>query len=315
MPEISIILPTYNGSRFIRQSIESCLAQTFVDFELIIVNDCSTDNTLDILNEYAEKDSRIKIVNNIINLKLPLSLNAGFEIAKGQYHTWTSDDNYYAPNALETLCNKLKADNQIDFIYTDYTLIDDKNNVIGEKRFNNINDSFTKWIGCGACFLYKSQIFKTVKGYSPAAFLIEDYDFFMRAYLDFQFYYYPSTNLYYYREHDSSLTAQHGKTVNLIAKIMIERQMSRLEKKLPKNDLALLYRKFAIFNATQVYQLTKSARYLQKLYALSPRQAFISVIYIIVMKTLQLIEASFKMIVIFAKCIFTSGTAKKDGFK
>lgn len=306
MPEISIVLPTYNGSRFIRQSIESCLAQTFVDFELIIVNDCSTDNTLDILHEYAKKDTRIKIVDNIANLKLPLSLNAGFNVAQGLYHTWTSDDNYYAPNALETLHNKLRADNQIDFIYTDYTLIDDKNNIIGEKRFNDINDSFTKWIGCGACFLYKAEIFKSIKGYSPAAFLIEDYDFFMRAYLDFKFCYFPGTNLYYYREHDSSLTAQHGKTVNLIAKIMIERQMGRLEEKLPKSDLALLYRKFAVFNALQVSQLNKASYYLQKLYRLSPKQAFISVVYISIKKLLQSIATAYKMIATFIKCIFTS---------
>ena len=306
MPEISIVLPTYNGSRFIRQSIESCLAQTFVDFELIIVNDCSTDNTLDILHEYAKKDTRIKIVDNIANLKLPLSLNAGFNVAQGLYHTWTSDDNYYAPNALETLHNKLRADNQIDFIYTDYTLIDDKNNIIGEKRFNDINDSFTKWIGCGACFLYKAEIFKSIKGYSPAAFLIEDYDFFMRAYLDFKFCYFPGTNLYYYREHDSSLTAQHGKTVNLIAKIMIERQMGRLEEKLPKSDLALLYRKFAVFNALQVSKLNKASYYLQKLYRLSPKQAFISVVYISIKKLLQSIATAYKMIATFIKCIFTS---------
>ena len=306
MPAISIVLPTYNGSRFIRQSIESCLAQTFVDFELIIVNDCSTDNTLDIINEYAKKDTRIKIVDNIANLKLPLSLNAGFNVAQGLYHTWTSDDNYYAPNALETLHNKLKANNQIDFIYTDYTLIDDKNNIIGEKRFNDINDSFTKWIGCGACFLYKAEIFKSIKGYSPAAFLIEDYDFFMRAYLDFKFCYFPGTNLYYYREHDSSLTAQHGKTVNLIAKIMIERQMGRLEEKLPKSDLALLYRKFAVFNALQVSQLNKASYYLQKLYRLSPKQAFISVVYISIKKLLQSIATAYKMIATFIKCIFTS---------
>ncbi|HXL56803.1 MAG TPA: glycosyltransferase family 2 protein, partial [Chitinophagaceae bacterium] len=102
-PAISIVLPTYNGSKYIRTSIESCLNQTFTDFELIIVNDCSTDNTASIIEEYAAKDSRIIIIHNAFNKKLPLSLNTGFDIAKGKYHTWTSDDNYFAPNALEIL--------------------------------------------------------------------------------------------------------------------------------------------------------------------------------------------------------------------
>ena len=58
-PVISIVLPTYNGAHYIRESIESCLTQTFTDFELIIVNDCSTDGTSAIIKEYAEKDKRI----------------------------------------------------------------------------------------------------------------------------------------------------------------------------------------------------------------------------------------------------------------
>src|ERR1017187_1387375 len=102
-PVISIVLPTYNGSKYIRTSIDSCLHQTFPNFELIIVNDCSTDDTASIVEEYVAKDDRIKIIHNIQNKKLPLSLNKGFEIAKGKYFTWTSDDNYYAPHALQTL--------------------------------------------------------------------------------------------------------------------------------------------------------------------------------------------------------------------
>ena len=61
---ISIILPTYNGQKFLSKSIESVLNQTYRNIELIIVNDCSTDNTFKICKKYAEKDSRIKIINN-----------------------------------------------------------------------------------------------------------------------------------------------------------------------------------------------------------------------------------------------------------
>src|SRR6266581_3781895 len=81
-PAISIVLPTYNGSKYIRTSIESCLNQTFTDFELIIVNDCSIDNTASIIEEYAAKDGRIIIIHNAFNKKLPLSLNTVYDIAK-----------------------------------------------------------------------------------------------------------------------------------------------------------------------------------------------------------------------------------------
>ena len=90
--KVSIILPTYNGKKYIRDSIESIINQTYTNWELIIVNDCSTDDTQKIIEEYQQKDKRIIVINNEKNLKLPASLNRGFEEASGEYYTWTSDD-------------------------------------------------------------------------------------------------------------------------------------------------------------------------------------------------------------------------------
>ena len=92
MPKVSIVLPTYNGSKFLSRSIESVQEQAETDWELIIVNDCSTDNTLDIAQKYAQQDKRISVITNEQNKKLPASLNVGFSRAKGKYLTWTSDD-------------------------------------------------------------------------------------------------------------------------------------------------------------------------------------------------------------------------------
>ncbi len=84
-PKISVLMSVYNGSVYLRESIESILNQTFTDFEFIIINDCSTDNSWEIINEYAEKDSRIVLVNNEENIGLTKSLNKGLNIAKGEY--------------------------------------------------------------------------------------------------------------------------------------------------------------------------------------------------------------------------------------
>jgi glycosyltransferase involved in cell wall biosynthesis len=279
-PLISIVLPTYNGANYIRTSIESCLRQTFTNFELIIVNDCSTDHTATIIEEYAAVDNRIRIIHNTQNKKLPLSLNAGFDVAKGKYHTWTSDDNYYAPHALQTLLDILETNQDAGLVYTDYTIINDQNEITGKRTFNNIYDSFTNWLGCGACFLYRAEIYAAIKGYNPSAFLIEDYDFFMRAFLQFKFIYHPSHDLYFYREHEASLTSTQGDMVNYIAKMMIERQMINLEKKLPPDQLALLYRKMAVFNAVQKNNIIKYKMYLQKLWNLSKKQVLVTIIYV-----------------------------------
>ena len=78
---VSIVLPTYNGIRFIRKTIESCLQQTYQNIELIIIDDCSTDGTDTIIREFVITDNRIKYYRNETNKKLPASLNIGFKIA------------------------------------------------------------------------------------------------------------------------------------------------------------------------------------------------------------------------------------------
>src|SRR5688572_20908989 len=106
---VSIVLPTFNGSRYLAESIESCLAQTYRAWELIIVDDCSTDETPSIIKSFEARDSRIRSIRNQKNLKLPGSLNAGFAEAKGALFTWTSDDNLYRPNALEVMVAEIES--------------------------------------------------------------------------------------------------------------------------------------------------------------------------------------------------------------
>ena len=301
-PVLSIVLPTFNGSKYISTSIESCLNQTFKDFELIIVNDCSTDNTADIIQSYADRDARVKIIHNAFNKKLPLSLNEGFNAASGRYHTWTSDDNYYAPNALETLLDVMKKDETLGFVYTDYTIINDNNEVTGKRTFGDINVKLFQ--GCSACFLYKQEIYKANNGYNPAAFLVEDYDFFLRAFIQFSVLYINRYDLYYYREHGMSLTSLQSDATNDIAKIIVERQMSRLEQKLSKNQLALLYRKFAVFNAVQKNNGYKYKLYLEKLWKLSKSQTLITLVYVPALKFYQSVIFGIKGIGIFLKLLF-----------
>jgi glycosyltransferase involved in cell wall biosynthesis len=283
-PEISIVLPTYNGSRYIARSIESCLQQTFPNFELIIVNDCSTDNTQQIIQEFAKKDSRITVIHNMLNKKLPLSLNTGFESARGRYFTWTSDDNFYAANALETMISVLKNSNDVDLVYTDYTLIDENDAITGIREFGNINESFNKWLGCGACFLYKKKVHQTNNGYKPEAFLIEDYDFFVRAYTHYNFHYLPRTDLYFYREHSSSLTATQTDFINDVSKMFLEKNLSALEKKLSKKEAGLLYRKFAVYYAVQKNNPEKYKAYLSRLNCHSSSETLKTVFFVMYKK-------------------------------
>lgn len=83
MPKISVVMPVYNGEKYLKEAIDSIQNQTFSDFELIIINDCSTDGTESIIMSY--KDNRIVYIKNEKNLGVAKSLNKGFDIAKGEY--------------------------------------------------------------------------------------------------------------------------------------------------------------------------------------------------------------------------------------
>ena len=85
-PLVSVLMPAYNASEYIEEAIKSVLEQTYTNFELLILDDCSTDNTLDIITKYENKDSRIKVFRNESNQKIVRSRNKLFELAKGQFY-------------------------------------------------------------------------------------------------------------------------------------------------------------------------------------------------------------------------------------
>lgn len=105
---ISVITTVYNIEKYIGECIESILAQSFTDFELIIINDCSTDNSLNIVNSYAEKDNRIRVINNEKNLGCGMGRKIGIENAKGDYTIFIDGDDYITPRFLERLYDRMK---------------------------------------------------------------------------------------------------------------------------------------------------------------------------------------------------------------
>ncbi len=203
---ISIVLPIYNGEKYMRQSIDSVLDQTYKNWELLIIDDGSTDNTAAIAQEYVQKDSRIQYHKNPQNLRLPRTLNRGFSLAKGDYLTWTSDDNYYYPEALEKMYTALVQQNS-EFSFASCDVIDADDHVVeciivSERARKTIVGSNP----VGACFLYSRKAYETVGEYDPEMTLVEDFDYWQRICMKFE----PvciSEKLYAYRWHDGALTS------------------------------------------------------------------------------------------------------------
>jgi len=212
-PTVSIVLPCYNGSGHLAQSIESVMAQTFQDWELIVVNDCSKDNSLEIMQSYAEKDSRIRVINNTVNKKLPASLNVGFAEAKGKYLTWTSHDNRMGETMLEKFVQYLDSHAEIGLVTANYAAFSLKT---GERLYEVSMDDPQERLPhhntiCYA-FMYRREVLETIGGYDENLFLIEDYEYWVRIWLKFKIGKVDKT-LYYTGVGDETLTMSRKKEI------------------------------------------------------------------------------------------------------
>ena len=203
---VSIVLPVYNGEQYLRESIESILAQTYTNWELLIVDDCSSDSSPEIAKSYEIIDKRVHFFRNEHNLKLPRTLNRGFSLATGEYLTWTSDDNRFFPTALEKMVGELDFNPSIGFVFSDYQIINEKGIVVGEYQVPyNYTDQIVGTNVVGACFLYRREVYETVGDYQHEVLYVEDFDYWQRVFARF------STKcihefLYQYRVHGQSLS-------------------------------------------------------------------------------------------------------------
>ncbi len=202
---VSIVLPTHNGSKYIRRSIDSCLTQTHRRLELIVVDDGSTEDMGAIVSEF--DDPRIRYVRHHTNKGISAALNTGFALATGDYLTWTSDDNWYDPKAIERLGTFLQKHPDIGFVYASSYIVDERQRP--RIRRSLPPQELTRQNGVGACFLYTRQVYRAVGEYNPDAFLVEDYDYWVRVSKQFRMQRILSP-LYSYRYHEKSLTSAYS---------------------------------------------------------------------------------------------------------
>jgi glycosyltransferase involved in cell wall biosynthesis len=114
--KISVIIPVFNTEKYLHRCLDSVLTQTFTDFELILVDDCSPDGSPAICDEYARKDPRIKVIHHAQNKGCPQSRKTGLEVSAGDYVLFADSDDWMENDMLETMCGKVVSDD-LDMIY------------------------------------------------------------------------------------------------------------------------------------------------------------------------------------------------------
>lgn len=130
-PRLSIGLPVHNGERFLKFALDSLLEQTFTDFEIIISDNASTDDTRRICQEYAARDSRIRYSRNLENIGAAANFNRVFELARGTYFKWAAADDIISPNYLEKCVQVLDCDPSIILCYSKVDRINSSGEIDG----------------------------------------------------------------------------------------------------------------------------------------------------------------------------------------
>ena len=202
---VSVILPTHNQAHYLPATLDGVFAQTYPDYELIVVNDGSTDDTADVLADYQQRHEFTVITQE--NQGLPRALNAGFAQARGDYLTWTSSDNVMLPEMLALLAGALDEDPRVGLVYADRYLMDGTGRDLGRFNLPDYDPHLllhTNLVHC--CFLYRRECMERVGDYDPEFIYGEDWEYWIRISKFYPMKHIPQA-LYRYRLHRSSMTS------------------------------------------------------------------------------------------------------------
>lgn len=243
---VSVVLPVFDQASMLAESIESVLAQTHRDLELIVVNDGSTDGVEPVLDRYADHPRVIVLTQP--NQKLPSALNNGFAVATGEYFTWTSADNAMLPRQLEVLVRHLERHPEHALVCSDYQAIDAAGQPLRDPTFRPQNQDprdpsrmrlprrltleslfHSGDNHVGASFLYRRDAARLVGPYAEDTFGGEDYDYWLRLLALFDAGHVDEV-LYRYRVHANTLNAR-AREVRIAESVrrLLARHAARLE--------------------------------------------------------------------------------------
>ena len=235
MCKISIIMPVYNKEKYVRHAIDSVIAQTFIDWELVIIDDGSTDSSFEICRQY--KDARIHLIR-VENGGVSRARNLGLEKAQGEYVTFIDSDDWIAEDYLESLYKP-----RYDMIVSGLTKVDKTGMVIatvcpsltGEQTIQEVGKGFyqeqieTGIYGFVAGKLIKRSIIQENQiCFDEKIKLAEDYDFYLNVYLEInQIYFLEYAGYYYLQETENSAIAMRDEEIDFFVQTEIQKKTKR----------------------------------------------------------------------------------------
>lgn len=184
-PLVTVIMPAYNAETTLAEAIESILAQKFCDFELIIVDDGSTDNTATIIDHYAQTDARIIKLPNASNQGISRSRNRALRAARGEYVACLDSDDIAEPSRLAAQLEFMTNHPDCVLLGSDLTIIDEKSTIVGQRVYPHSDRELRKALPrlnpfAQPASMFRAEPARTVGGFREDLPLCEDYDLFFR---------------------------------------------------------------------------------------------------------------------------------------
>ncbi len=223
-PKFSVVIPLYNKENFISDTLQSVLNQSFNDFEVLVVNDCSTDKSIDIVKTFS--DNRIQVIEHQNNKGLSASRNTGIRAANAAYVAFLDADDLWKPQFLETIHFLIQSYPEAKLFGTKYEVnLDGKKTIeysfdIKEFELHGIIPNFFEY-SCNyslynqSCFCAKKEVFEKVGYYNEKVNYSEDIDFNIRAYAENSLAYYNKALATYFMVSENQITQGSllGKTI------------------------------------------------------------------------------------------------------
>ena len=228
MPQISVVIPVYNGERTIEETIASVLAQTFTDFELIIINDGSQDNTVEVIQKIIQEtaDPRIKLYS-YSNAGLAASRNRGITKAEGEYISFLDADDLWTKDKLASQYQALQTYPQAAVAYSGTDWIDEAGNFLKHSSPPSISGDIygvlllSNIVGSGSNALIKRDVLSITGGFDESLKASEDWDFLIRLAAKYQFIRIDAPQILYRQSPNSmssKLSYQEQETIKVIRK-------------------------------------------------------------------------------------------------
>lgn len=246
-PRVSVYIPCHNYGRYLEQAIKSVISQSFPDWELIVIDDGSDDETAEIIATFVKKDSRIQGLTHTTPRGLQYSANEALRLARGDYFMRLDADDYLDDNALLVMATYLDQHAHIALVYPNYIYVDEAGNILGVENRKRIGHE-AKVLDLpahGACTMVRRCVIESVGGYDEQFDRQDGHELWLKVLMQHKVGN-VTTPLFYYRQHEASITRDEEKL--LAVRASIKRNLVK------HNGPAILPKTIAVIGAKNTYR-------------------------------------------------------------